>query len=70
MRITASHFGEVCKRRGEFDSLSIHIRYVSLRGTPAMRYGCIKEGTARTAYIEYLKAEHHLDATVRVAMLT
>jgi len=34
-----------------------------------MRYGCIKEGTARTAYTEYLQAEHHPDATVTMTGL-
>ena len=69
IRITASHFGEVCKRRAEFGPLTVRILYSSTRETPAMRYGCIKEGIARAAYTEYLKSKHHPDATVTMTGL-
>ena len=69
IRITASHFGEVCKQRAEFGPLTVRILYSSTRETSAMRYGCIKEGIARAAYTEYLKSEHHPDATVTMTGL-
>ena len=69
IRITASHFGEVCKRRAEFGPLTVRILYSSTRETSAMRYGCIKERIARAAYTEYLKSEHHPDATVTMTGL-
>ena len=64
IRITASHFGEVCKRRASFAPLTIRLLYVQCRETPQMRYGQVNEPHVREQYTLYLKSNHHPDASV------
>ena len=64
VRITSSHFGEVCKRRTSFAPLTIRLLYVQCRETPQMRYGRVNEPQVREQYTLYLKNHHHQEASV------
>ena len=55
-RITASHFGEVCKRKRPFNALTRRILYGKSVDTKAMRYGREHESIARMQYIGYLQS--------------
>ena len=55
-RVTASHFGEVCKRKQPFNPLTRRILYGKRVDTKAMRYGHEHESIARMQYIGYLQS--------------
>lgn len=64
VRITASHFGKICKRRTSYGPLTTHLLYVQCRETPSMRYGRVNEPHVREQYTLYLQSKHHTDASV------
>ena len=54
IRVTASHFGEICKRRASFGPLTIRLLYVQCKETAQMRYGRVNEPHVREQYALYL----------------
>ena len=65
-RLTASCFGDVCKRRAEYAPLTIRLLYKRCRETSDMRYGTIHEKEARQQYLQHLIMNHHPGASVVV----
>ena len=55
VQLTASHFGEIYKRRADYAPLTIRLLYKKCRSTPTMRYGNIHEAEAREQYAQKLK---------------
>ena len=64
IRVTASHFVEICKRRASFGPLTIRLLYVQCKETAQMRYGRVNEPHVREQYALYLKSNHHQDASI------
>ena len=57
-RLTASHFGEVAKRRVSYAPLTIRFVYGKSQETKATRYGRQNEPLAREVYATYLHSRH------------
>ena len=58
VRATASHFGEICKRKAEYGPLTKRLIYTTTKETAQLRYGHIMEPVAQRAYLEHLKPIH------------
>ena len=61
-RVTASHFGEVCKRKRSFNPLMRRILYGKRVDTKAMRYGHEHESIARMQSLGIFKVIYHRPA--------
>ena len=57
-RLTASHFGEIAKRRASYTPLTTRLVYGKSRDTKATRHGRMNEPVARQAYAVYLLSRH------------
>ena len=66
--VTASVFGNICRRRASFASLTISFLYSKTRETPAMWYGKLHEGEAWQSCNTCLKLTHP-DASVAMTGL-
>ena len=65
-RLTASTFGEICKRQADYGPLTIQLLYKRPRETAEMRYGIVHEQDARHKYLEHLQSHSHPEASVNM----